>query len=442
MKSLSIASFFVLMLSIQVNAQQSVMDTTVYFDFDKYSVNTEYEKIFEEITSLIKNDSTAWIEVSGHADIKGPKEYNQKLSLKRTETVIKKICKSEIDAAKVKGFHYGSSKPVASNNTIDGRKKNRRVEISIYSNSLNPMTAATPDSISGAKSKVVYSKIPKKEEELPLRTEIDVLYNQEAYAYLDNSHRTIVHTIREAEFIIDTNTFSMPVRSNLYKHEKVRMDFSEMDQKGEMLMHKLNLKSETGEVLDASYVLCLDLDSLKIAKNKKIDFLIPEQFVKGGTNIYYSEDHGKWKLNEQPKYDSFHHCYMLKMKNDGCFAVAKVNEASKPVSLVGKYNYKEKDAKLKEEPEFYFVYKNSNTIVSADSVSDGKFYFSGLKNGETGTIVGVVNNDGNLMYLAQDEISLNAHHSDLVHNHGHVKFAAVNHFEMERALLNLYKENF
>ncbi len=449
MKKIYLIAVLLIGLLCKGYGQQKLIDTTLYFDVDKYDIKVVYESVLNNVSGLLAKDSSAWAEVSGHADITGAQLYNQKLSLKRTESVIKYLHKNKIADKQVKGFHYGSSKPVASNSTKAGRAKNRRVHVVVYARpvtevpkqvtkaaetSQNP--AGIPDSL--FKSGIAYSKIPVKEE-MPMRTEIDVFYNKEDFAYFYNSHRTIVHTIREAEMIIDTNTFALPPRGTIYKNDRVRMDFAEMDKKGEMLYHRVSLRADSKENLDAAYILCLDLDTLKLAKDKKIEFYIPEQFVKAGTNIYYSNDQKVWSLYDKPKYNSFHKSYAINMQNDGCFAVAGVASNEKSVNLTGKYHSKIKGNKVTEDPEFYFVYKNSNTILAADEVGNGSFRFSGLKAGETGTLIGVVKNDGNIMFLAKEELSLKSG-SD-THNTGNVRFSVVNHFEMERALLGVYKEN-
>lgn len=425
-------SFAILLLAFQVTAQQKVKESVINFDFDQFAIKPQYSQAVSSIAEMVIKDPTLYVEVSGHADISGKQSYNEKLSLKRTEMVIKELLKLKVAKNQLKGFHYGSTKPIASNDTKAGRNKNRRVEIVVFSNAIKTpvLSDATIDN-----SKNNYSKIGK-EEELPLRTEIDVFYNQKSYAYLNNTHRTIVHTVNDAEMIFDTNTFLLPV-SNLYKNDKVRLDFKEIHSKGEMLTNKLSLKVSSDEMLDASYIMCLDFSTFKMNKEKTVDFLIPENFVKEGMQLYYSDNHITWEKRAMAKYEKLHSSYTIKMKQDGCFALGNIVKEERPVSLVGKYDHKTRKIQSGEVPEFYFVYKATNTIVAADSVSAGKFYFSGLKNGEAGTIIGMVKNDGNSMLLAKDELTLKAHHSDLIHAHGHVKFSSVNHFQMDTALLNI-----
>ena len=67
------------------------------------------------------------VEVQGHTDSKGPETYNQMLSEKRAIAVKAYLVKEGIDSGRIEVKGYGESDPIASNDTEEGRKKNRRV---------------------------------------------------------------------------------------------------------------------------------------------------------------------------------------------------------------------------------------------------------------------------------------------------------------------------
>ena len=69
--------------------------------------------------------------VEGHTDDRGPAAFNQQLSEKRAEAVKAELIANGVDASLIKTVGYGESKPVASNDTREGRAKNRRVEIKV-----------------------------------------------------------------------------------------------------------------------------------------------------------------------------------------------------------------------------------------------------------------------------------------------------------------------
>lgn len=88
--------------------------------------------MLNKITDAIKRFPNATVVVSGHTDAVGSAELNMTLSKARAETVANFITQvSDIDNDKVTFTGYGKDKPVASNETPEGRAQNRRVEILI-----------------------------------------------------------------------------------------------------------------------------------------------------------------------------------------------------------------------------------------------------------------------------------------------------------------------
>jgi OmpA-OmpF porin, OOP family len=104
----------------------------VEFDFDKAAVRPQYHNDIEKVSNFLKAypDTTAVLE--GHTDSVGTDEYNMKLSGRRAESVKKYLVeKFNIDAARISTKAYGESKPVATNETAEGRQRNRRVVATI-----------------------------------------------------------------------------------------------------------------------------------------------------------------------------------------------------------------------------------------------------------------------------------------------------------------------
>ena len=74
------------------------------------------------------------MEIGGHTDIVGTKNYNKSLSQKRAEAVKDFLTKKGIDSRRITAMGYGSSRPLASNDDEeDGRELNRRVEFKVLS---------------------------------------------------------------------------------------------------------------------------------------------------------------------------------------------------------------------------------------------------------------------------------------------------------------------
>ena len=82
----------------------------------------------------MKENPAIVIEMSAHTDAKGSDEYNFKLSDNRARSVMEYIISKGIDASRITSKGYGESKPVATNETDEGRQLNRRVEFTILKN--------------------------------------------------------------------------------------------------------------------------------------------------------------------------------------------------------------------------------------------------------------------------------------------------------------------
>lgn len=103
-------------------------DIIVYFDYNKSEFDTKSGKSLNEVVKTIKNfDGT--ITLVGHTDSKGSDQYNQNLSVRRANTVKKLFIKNGVKTNKIKVSGKGETSPVATNDTEEGRAKNRRVEV-------------------------------------------------------------------------------------------------------------------------------------------------------------------------------------------------------------------------------------------------------------------------------------------------------------------------
>jgi outer membrane protein OmpA-like peptidoglycan-associated protein len=84
------------------------------------------------ISELTADPQAAWFEIEGHTDNIGPAEVNERIGMERAEAVKKYLYETHrIPLHKMNVISYGAEKPVAPNNTRDGRAQNRRVVIKI-----------------------------------------------------------------------------------------------------------------------------------------------------------------------------------------------------------------------------------------------------------------------------------------------------------------------
>jgi outer membrane protein OmpA-like peptidoglycan-associated protein len=101
----------------------------IYFDTDKDVPRPESEPTLQNVLQLLKDDPTLKLEVQGHTDNVGAADHNAKLSDARAAGIKKWLVDHGIGSDRLTSKGYGAAKPVADNNTPEGRAKNRRVEL-------------------------------------------------------------------------------------------------------------------------------------------------------------------------------------------------------------------------------------------------------------------------------------------------------------------------
>jgi OOP family OmpA-OmpF porin len=99
------------------------------FDFDKWNIKPQYYPILDEAVGCMNQHPCIRVEIQGHTDYIGTEEYNQVLSEKRAGEVMNYFIKKGISKERLSIIGYGFSKPIASNETPEGRAMNRRVQL-------------------------------------------------------------------------------------------------------------------------------------------------------------------------------------------------------------------------------------------------------------------------------------------------------------------------
>ena len=102
----------------------------ILFATDKADIKPESAAALDEIAKFLKADPKVVVYIVGHTDNVGGFEHNMSLSQRRAEAVVKELTtKYGIPATRLKAVGTGPVHPVASNESEDGRAKNRRVEV-------------------------------------------------------------------------------------------------------------------------------------------------------------------------------------------------------------------------------------------------------------------------------------------------------------------------
>ena len=116
--------------SIEANSLLITLDSGILFDVDKYDLRPEAEEVLKNLAIVLKEADIKAFEIDGHTDSDASDEHNQILSENRANAV-KNFLTSQGTTAEITIKGYGKTRPIASNDTPEGKQKNRRVEIVI-----------------------------------------------------------------------------------------------------------------------------------------------------------------------------------------------------------------------------------------------------------------------------------------------------------------------
>lgn len=105
----------------------------VFFDYNKNNLSKEAEEKLDLAVEALTKKEDWQLELIGHTDSKGTLDYNQDLSNRRIAAVVTYLSQKGLSTERIEvKIAKGETDPIAENNTIEGRAKNRRVELKIF----------------------------------------------------------------------------------------------------------------------------------------------------------------------------------------------------------------------------------------------------------------------------------------------------------------------
>lgn len=110
-------------------AQTGRVALYVNFDFDRATLRPESGPVVAQVVAMLKADPKLRLNIEGHTDALGTAERNRKLSAERAASFAAALAAQGIDPARLASAGFGPDKPVAPNDTSEGRARNRRVEL-------------------------------------------------------------------------------------------------------------------------------------------------------------------------------------------------------------------------------------------------------------------------------------------------------------------------
>jgi len=109
-------------------------DSGILFASNSSEVQSEGVSNVQRLAVTLNKYKDTNVLVEGHTDSTGKEEHNQALSDRRADAVGNILINQKVSNTRISSKGYGSTQPVASNDTAEGRQQNRRVEIAIFAN--------------------------------------------------------------------------------------------------------------------------------------------------------------------------------------------------------------------------------------------------------------------------------------------------------------------
>ncbi len=107
---------------------EKIVLSAVMFDFDSAEIKSEFRPALDAAAGVLKKHDDKNVIIEGHTDSVGSEQYNQRLSLRRAQSVRNYLVSKGVTPTHLTSKGYGESDPIADNTTDAGRRRNRRVE--------------------------------------------------------------------------------------------------------------------------------------------------------------------------------------------------------------------------------------------------------------------------------------------------------------------------
>ena len=108
---------------------QLLTEEVIYFEYDSASITEQSRAVIEAHSQYVTENPDVTLELAGHCDERGTREYNLALGERRSQAVQKLMIAFGVPAKQLKVVSFGEEKPVDGEHNEAAWKKNRRVEL-------------------------------------------------------------------------------------------------------------------------------------------------------------------------------------------------------------------------------------------------------------------------------------------------------------------------
>ena len=107
-------------------------DSGILFDVDSANLRAEGYNNLQKLANILKRDDETILMIVGHTDSTGDENYNLRLSERRAQSAKTYLGSQGLPSSRIQIVGRGELEPIADNSTVDGRQKNRRIEVAIF----------------------------------------------------------------------------------------------------------------------------------------------------------------------------------------------------------------------------------------------------------------------------------------------------------------------
>jgi len=119
----------------------------VLFDTGSYTLKPATREKLAKISGIVLAHPGLTLQIEGHTDSVGTDDFNQRLSEQRAGSVLDFLAGQGVPGSVMTSRGFGKTQPVASNDTVDGRQKNRRVELVVNGEAIGGTASAANSSL-------------------------------------------------------------------------------------------------------------------------------------------------------------------------------------------------------------------------------------------------------------------------------------------------------
>jgi outer membrane protein OmpA-like peptidoglycan-associated protein len=109
-------------------------DSGILYDIDKSDLRSASKTNLTDLAKILNKYPDTNILIEGHTDDTGSEDHNMALSKDRAQSVVSYLASLEVSSPRFSVAGYGEMQPIVTNDTLEGRQKNRRVDIAIMAN--------------------------------------------------------------------------------------------------------------------------------------------------------------------------------------------------------------------------------------------------------------------------------------------------------------------